>query len=46
VIIGATNWSLPGLNNALCLRPAPIATKDNIDETTGVIDAALGRVFG
>ena len=34
VIIGATNRSLPGFNNTLCLSPALIATKDDIDEIT------------
>ena len=46
VIIGMTNRSLPGLNNTLCLSPALIATKDDIDHITGAIDAALTRVFG
>ena len=46
VIIGATNRSVPGFNNTLCLSPALIATKDDIDQITGAIDAALGRVFG
>ena len=46
VIIGATNRSLPGKNNTLCLSPALIATKDDIDHITGAMDAALGRVFG
>ncbi len=45
VIIGATNRSVPGLNNTLCLSPALIATKDDIDEITTAIDGALGRVF-
>ncbi len=46
VIIGATNRSLPGLNNTLCLSPALIATKSDIDEITTAIDGALTRVFG
>ena len=46
VIIGATNRSLPGFNNTLCLSPALIATADAIDADTGAIDLALGRVFG
>lgn len=46
VIIGATNRSIPGLNNTLCLSPALIATADDIDEITGSIDVALTRVFG
>ena len=46
VIIGATNRSLTGFNNTLCLSPALIATADDIDAITDAIDAALGRVFG
>ena len=46
VIIGATNRSVPGLNNTLCLSPALIATPDDIDEITGAIDMALTKVFG
>ena len=46
VIIGATNRSLPGLNNTLCLSPALIATADDIDRITDAIDQALTRVIG
>lgn len=46
VIIGATNRSLAGLNNTLCLSPALIATPDDIDRIVEAIDGALGRVFG
>ncbi|MBO1079801.1 aspartate aminotransferase family protein [Roseomonas haemaphysalidis] len=46
VIIGATNRSLPGLNNTLCLSPALIATADDIDAITNAIDAALTEVMG
>lgn len=46
VIIGATNRSLPGLNNTLCLSPALIAMPDDIDRITDAIDAALTRVMG
>ncbi|MEM8788386.1 MAG: aminotransferase class III-fold pyridoxal phosphate-dependent enzyme, partial [Pseudomonadota bacterium] len=46
VIIGATNRSLPGLNNTLCFSPALIATPDDIDTITSAVDGALGRVFG
>lgn len=46
VIIGATNRSLPGYNNTLCLSPALIATADEIDRFTTAIDGALTRVFG
>ncbi len=45
VIIGATNRSVPGFNNTLCLSPALIATPDNIDEITSAIDVALSAVF-
>ena len=43
VIIGATNRSLPGLNNTLCLSPAYIATKSDIDEVAAAIDGAITR---
>jgi len=46
VIIGATNRSVPGFNNVLCLAPPLIATPDDIDAITGAIDKALTRVFG
>ncbi len=46
VIIGATNRSLPGFNNTLCLSPALIVTRDDIDEIVDAIDNALARVFG
>ncbi|MTE00787.1 aminotransferase class III-fold pyridoxal phosphate-dependent enzyme [Paracoccus sp. YIM 132242] len=46
VIIGATNRSLPGLNNTLCLSPALIATPDDIDRITDAIDGALAKVMG
>jgi taurine-pyruvate aminotransferase len=45
VVIGATNRSLPGLNNTLCFSPALIATADDIDHITDAVDKALGRVF-
>lgn len=46
VIIGATNRSLPGFNNTLCLAPALVATEADIDRITAAVDAALGKVFG
>ncbi|WP_374300243.1 hypotaurine--pyruvate aminotransferase Tpa [Paracoccus sp. (in: a-proteobacteria)] len=46
VIIGATNRSLPGLNNTLCLSPALIATEADIDTITDAIDTALSKVVG
>ncbi len=45
VIIGATNRSLPGFNNTLCLSPALIATADDIDRITDAIDNALTKVL-
>jgi len=46
VIIGATNRSVPGYNNTLCLSPALIATADDIDQITDAMDKALSKVFG
>ncbi|AEM40780.1 aminotransferase family protein [Ketogulonicigenium vulgare] len=46
VIIGASNRSVPGLNNVLCFAPALIITADQIDELTAAVDSALIRVFG
>jgi len=46
VIIGATNRSVPGFNNTLCLSPALICTAEDIDLITASIDQALTRVFG
>ncbi|MGB0927103.1 MAG: aspartate aminotransferase family protein [Pikeienuella sp.] len=44
VIIGATNRSLPGLNNTLCFSPSFIASKSDIDEIVTAVDGALTRV--
>jgi taurine-pyruvate aminotransferase len=44
VIIGMTNRSLHGMNNTLCLSPALISTKDDLDEVIEAIDGALTRV--
>lgn len=46
VQIGATNRSLPGLNNTLCLSPALVVTADQIDQITAAIDASLTEVCG
>jgi taurine-pyruvate aminotransferase len=43
VIIGRTNASFTKFNNTLCLAPALIATKDDIDEIMSAIDNALER---
>jgi taurine-pyruvate aminotransferase len=46
VIIGATNRSLHGLNNTICLAPALIASADDIDAITEAIGNGLKKVFG
>jgi taurine-pyruvate aminotransferase len=46
VIIGATNRSIPGLNNTLCFSPALISTADDIDAITDAVGKALTKVFG
>ena len=43
VIIGATNRSLTGLNNTLCLSPAYICTRNDVDEIVTAIDSAITR---
>lgn len=45
VIIGATNRSLAGFNNTLCLSPALISTKSDMDEVIAAIDGAMSRVL-
>ncbi|MGL5117247.1 MAG: aspartate aminotransferase family protein, partial [Beijerinckiaceae bacterium] len=45
VIIGATNRSLEGLNNTLCLSPAYIVRRSDIDEIVTAIDGAMTRVM-
>jgi taurine-pyruvate aminotransferase len=45
VIIGATNRSLDGLNNTLCLSPAYICGRNEIDEVVTAIDGAITRVM-
>ena len=43
VIVGATNRSITGMNNTLCLSPALICTKTDIDEIITAIDGAITR---
>lgn len=45
VLIGATNRSLPGLNNTLCFSPALIATPDDIDQITEAVGKSLAKIF-
>ena len=44
VLIGATNRALPGLNSTLCLSPAFISTKSDLDAVVDAIDGALTRI--
>jgi taurine-pyruvate aminotransferase len=44
VIIGRTNRSFTKHNNTLCLSPALIATRSELDEIVAAIDAAITRV--
>ena len=41
VIIGRTNRSFEKLNNTICLSPALIATRDDIDTIVEALDGAL-----
>ncbi len=45
VMIGMTNRSLVGYNNTLCLSPALICTKQDLDEIVMAMDNAMGRVL-
>jgi taurine-pyruvate aminotransferase len=44
VMIGRTARSLPKHNNTLCLSPALICTRDDIDEIITAMDVALGNL--
>ncbi len=44
VIIGRTNRSFHKLNNTICLSPALICTKDDIDEIVNAIDNAMTNI--
>lgn len=44
VMIGRTNRSLPGHNNTLCIAPALVCTRGELDEVLAAVDGALGRV--
>jgi len=44
VIIGRTNRSFETYNNTLCLSPALICTKEDLDAIVDAIDAALVEV--
>lgn len=46
VIIGVTNRSVPGFNNTLCLSPALIASRDDIDAIISAIDNAMTKILG
>ena len=44
VMIGRTNRSFPQDNNTLCLSPALICTRGDVDEIVAALDGALGEV--
>ena len=44
VMIGRTNRSFHEFNNTLCLSPALICTKDDIDQIVSSIDNALAKI--
>lgn len=44
VLIGATNRSIPGYNNTLCLSPALITTAHDLDHITDAIDKSLQNI--
>ena len=44
VIIGRTNRSFRRLNNTLCLAPALIASRDDIDEIVEALDGAISEI--
>ncbi len=44
VMIGRTNRSFAEHNNTLCLSPALICTKDDIDEIISAMDNSLGKI--
>lgn len=44
VIIGRTNRSFPTLNNTICLSPAFISTKDDIDAIVIALDNAFSEI--
>lgn len=45
VMIGASNRSVPGLNNVICLAPALVVNAAQIDAITTALDGALSVVF-
>ncbi len=45
VIIGATNRSLEAFNNTLCLSPAFVCTRSDVDELVAAIDGAVTRTL-
>jgi taurine-pyruvate aminotransferase len=45
VIIGATNRSITGLNNTLCLSPAYICKRTDVDEIVAAINGAMTRTM-
>ncbi|MEO9463976.1 aspartate aminotransferase family protein [Sulfitobacter pontiacus] len=46
VLISMMNRAVPELNTTLCIAPALIVTRQNVDELYDAMDAALTTVFG
>ncbi|HFC05197.1 MAG TPA: aminotransferase class III-fold pyridoxal phosphate-dependent enzyme [Rhizobiales bacterium] len=46
VLIGYANRSITGLNNTLCLSPALICNKHDLDQVAEAIGNALSKVYG
>ncbi len=44
LLIGRTNRSFPSFNNTICLTPALIAGRSEIDEIVRILDAALSEI--
>ena len=44
VMIGRTNRSFPQFNNTLCLSPALICTRDDLDEIVTAMDRAIAKI--
>lgn len=46
VLIGYSNRSITGLNNTICLSPALICTKSDMDQVAEAIGNALTKIYG
>ena len=41
VLVGRTNFSLPGMNNIMNFAPALIITKDQVDQIVSAVKKAI-----